>query len=268
MFTWDIFVYFALPAVLLWVAGSWGAWKENKLIANGATLAGLAVFFTFIIGLWLSLERPPLRTMGETRLWYSAFLPLAGIIVYSRWRYKWILSFSTLLAFVFICINLFKPEIHNKTLMPALQSPWFAPHVIIYMFCYALLGAAAIMALAMLIKGENIKKWEKDGMPWIDAIDNLVYVGLSFMTIGMLFGALWAKEAWGHYWAWDPKETWAAATWLLFLGYIHIRLASPLKHRISLWLLIFSFCCLQMCWWGINYLPTAQGNSVHTYNMK
>ena len=44
--------------------------------------------------------------------------------------------------------------------------------------------------------------------------DNLVYVGMAFLTIGMLFGALWAKEAWGHYWNWDPKETWAAATWL------------------------------------------------------
>lgn len=106
--------------------------------------------FAFILGMWISLERPPMRTMGETRLWYSFFLPLAGIITYSRWRYKWILSFSFVLSLVFICINLFKPEIHNKTLMPALQSPWFAPHVIVYMFAYAMLGAAAVMAVYLL----------------------------------------------------------------------------------------------------------------------
>lgn len=100
-----------------------------------------------------------MRTMGETRLWYSFFLPLAGIITYSRWRYKWILSFSFVLSLVFICINLFKPEIHNKTLMPALQSPWFAPHVIVYMFAYAMLGAAAVMAVYLLwIKKKSYRR--------------------------------------------------------------------------------------------------------------
>jgi len=157
-----------------------------------ATLAGLAVFFAFILGMWISLERPPMRTMGETRLWYSFFLPLAGIITYSRWRYKWILSFSFILSLVFVCINLFKPEIHNKTLMPALQRPWFAPHVIVYMFAYAMLGAAAVMAVYLLwIKKKTPEERE------MELCDNLVNVGLAFMTLGMLFGALWAKEAWG-----------------------------------------------------------------------
>lgn len=114
------------------------------------TMAGILVFFAFILGKWISLERPPLKTMGETRLWYSFFVPVAGLIVYSRWRYKWILSFSTVLSLVFILVNLFKPEIHSKTLMLALQSPWFAPHVIVYMFAYALLGAATLMAVYML----------------------------------------------------------------------------------------------------------------------
>ena len=137
---WNYFVYFAIVAVLLWITGAWAAWKDRQGLAYSATLAGLAVFFGYILMMWISLDRPPMRTMGETRLWYSFFLPLAGIIVYSRWNYKWLLSFSTILSMVFIGVNLLKPEIHSKTLMPALQSPWFAPHVIIYMFAYALLG--------------------------------------------------------------------------------------------------------------------------------
>ena len=213
--------------------------------------------------MWISLERPPMRTMGETRLWYSFFLPLAGIITYARWKYKWILTFSTILSLVFICINIFKPEIHNKTLMPALQSPWFAPHVIVYMFAYATLGAAAIMAIYLLWfkKGRQASKQE------MDLCDNLVRVGLAFMTFGMLFGALWAKEAWGHYWSWDPKETWAAATWIAYLVYIHFREHQRGKYRLALSVLVISFILLQMCWYGINYLPSAQGVSVHTYNL-
>ena len=202
--TWDSFIYFAIPALLLWAGGAWTAWNKRPLPTYLLTFAGLAVYFAFILGLWLSLERPPLRTMGETRLWYAFFLPTAGLIVYSRWRYPWILAFSTVLAGVFTTINLVKPDIHNKTLM---------------------------------------------------------------LLVVDLFGALWAKEAWGHYWAWDPKETWAAATWFAYLAYIHLRLRADRYHRTALWGLVISFVLLQMCWWGINYLPSAQGVSVHTYSM-
>lgn len=261
--TWNYFILFALAALLCWTAGAWAAWKQRTALVYGATGIGLAVFLAYIVLMWITLERPPLRTMGETRLWYSFFLPLAGLIVYGRWKYKWILTFSTLLAAVFICVNIFKPEIHSKTLMPALQSPWFAPHVIVYMFSYALLGAAFVMAVYLLFfrKGRPVTEQE------MDICDNLVYVGWAFLTFGMLFGALWAKEAWGTYWAWDPKETWAAATWLAYLVYIHLRLNRQTAPQTALWLLVASFVLLQMCWWGINYLPSARGVSVHTYNL-
>ena len=258
---WEYFIYFAIASIILWAVGAFMAWKDKPAAVYASTITGLAVFFTFIVLLWVTLERPPLRTMGETRLWYSFFLPLAGILVYSRWKYKWILSFSTVLATVFICINIFKPEIHSKALMPALQSPWFAPHVIVYMFAYALLGAATLMAIYQLFfkKGRALERRE------MDITDNLVNVGLAFLTFGMLFGALWAKEAWGHYWSWDPKETWAAVTWLAYLAYIHFRIYRPQSVRPALWVLLIAFVLLQVCWWGINYLPSAQGSSVHTY---
>ena len=266
MITWEQFIYFAIASVLLWAVGAYAAWRNKTGIAYTTTVLGLLVFFAFILSMWISLERPPLRTMGETRLWYSLFLPLAGLIVYSRWKYKWILSFSAILALVFICVNLFKPEIHDKTLMPALQSPWFAPHVIVYMFAYAVLGAAAVMALFLLFRKKPLTSNLSPQDSEMDIADNLVYVGLAFLTIGMLFGALWAKEAWGHYWSWDPKETWAAITWLAYLIYVHYRQLPHQREQLALWMLIVAFVLLQMCWWGINYLPSAQGSSVHTYS--
>lgn len=259
--SWNLFIYFAVVAILFWCAGAYAAWKNKTGAALITTATGLLVFFAFIISMWISLERPPLRTMGETRLWYSFFLPLAGILVYSRWRYKWILTFSTIMAMVFICINIFKPEIHSKTLMPALQSPWFAPHVIVYMFAYAILGAATLMALYLLFFKKNPITPQE-----YEITDNLVNVGFAFMTFGMLFGALWAKEAWGHYWSWDPKETWAAITWFSYLVYIHYRRVPKNNATVALGILLVCFVLLQMCWWGINYLPSAQGASVHTYS--
>ena len=84
--SWDSFIYFAAVAVLLWAVGAYAAWRDKTLVAYAATTVGLMVFFAFILSMWISLERPPLRTMGETRLWYSFFLPLVGLVVYSRWK--------------------------------------------------------------------------------------------------------------------------------------------------------------------------------------
>ena len=83
--SWDYFALFAIVALLFWGLGAFAAWRGKRpVVVYTLTCLGLAVFFSFIVGMWISLERPPMRTMGETRLWYSFFLPLAGIITYSR----------------------------------------------------------------------------------------------------------------------------------------------------------------------------------------
>lgn len=259
---WDSFIYFAIASLLFWAMGAAAAYKyRNKTMPALLTVAGLLIFALFIAGLWHSLERPPLRTMGETRLWYAFFLPVAGLLTYLRWNHKWILSFTTLLSAVFVMVNITSPDIHNKALMPALQSPWFAPHVIIYMFSYAILGAATLVALYYLVRGKKISNPERLML----MTDELVYAGTACITLGMLMGAIWAKEAWGHYWSWDPKETWAAATWLGYMVYIHYRLKKNASYKMSMIILLFAFVLLQICWYGVNYLPSAQ-QSIHTYS--
>ena len=257
---WQQLIWFALASILCWLTGAVLAFKV-KSIRPAATVScvGSAIFLAYIVMMWIWLERPPMRTMGETRLWYSFFLSLAGLAVFVRWRYRWILSFSTMMSVVFICINLFKPEIHSKSLMPALQSVWFVPHVIVYMFAYAMMGAVTLFALYLWFRRSKQPSAEELGV-----CDNLVRIGWAFLTLGMVMGALWAKQAWGDYWTWDPKETWAAATWLSYLLYLHLR-PHIKDNNVTFALIIFSFLLLQMCWYGINFLPSAQGMSVHTY---
>ncbi len=259
---WDSFIYFSLGSLLLWSISDITAYtSRNRLTPMLLRTVGLFLFAIFITRLWISLEHPPLRTMGETRLWYSFFLPLAGLLTFMRWDYKWILPFTTILSAVFIIVNISNPDIHNKALMPALQSAWFAPHVIIYMFSYALLGAVTLVAIYYLIKEKKLN----DTSRIMRMTDNMVYAGVACITLGMLMGALWAKEAWGHYWSWDPKETWAAATWLGYLIYIHYRLKKRSSNKTAMIILIISFVLLQICWYGVNYLPSAQ-QSIHTYS--
>ena len=238
--------------------------KLGKIIGiagNIMVIFGILLFGFYLTELWLSLGRAPMRTLGETRLWYSFFLGLIGYVTYLRWNYKWFLVYSVMMSVLFIMINLIHPENFSKTLMPALQSPWFVPHVIVYIFAYALLGAASIVS----VYGLWLEYFREFRRNLLQLADNLVYIGFAFLTLGLLFGAIWAKEAWGHYWTWDPKETWAFITWLAYLIYMHFRHFHPKKTRTPLWILALAFLVLLVAWFGVNYLPSAQ-NSVHVYS--
>lgn len=171
------------------------------------------------------------------------------------------LAYTLTLAVLFMFINIMNPETFDKTLMPALQSPWFIPHVVVYIIAYAFLAVSSLTAL----KGLVLMKKNMDFDPTLKLADNSVYLGFAFLTFGLLFGALWAKEAWGHYWTWDPKETWALLTWLVYLIYIHLRIKKKTNTTQALWILTFAFIILLVCWFGINYLPAAQ-NSLHIYS--
>lgn len=181
-------------------------------------------------------------------------IPLKKTIKVVRSHPKKAFFFALLVISVFFLVHHFMPILHSKTLVPALQSVWFVPHIVAYMAAYTLMGTATVIALYRLATNADST-----------IEDRLVGIGIGLLTVGMLFGALWAKEAWGHYWSWDPKETWAAITWLTYLIYLHYRQISRHNRRMAHWLLLVAFALLQMCWWGIRFLPDAQGASVHTY---
>jgi ABC-type transport system involved in cytochrome c biogenesis permease subunit len=263
--SWIYFPVYALITAIFWIVGTSLIYASNqksflKPIGHVALLLGIASISTFVVLLWIELARPPMRTLGETRLWYALFLFISGYLTFVRWGYQWVLILIFIFASLFLTIDLLHPETYEKTLMPALQSPWFIPHVIVYIFAYAMLGFSwlfSIYGLYMFYR-KNFQ------MKILNVADNLVYIGFAFLTLGLLFGALWAKKAWGHYWTWDPKETWAFLTWLAYLIYIHTRYFHYTKVRLHLWMLSFIFIVLLLCWFGINYMPSAQ-NSVHVY---
>ena len=263
--TWIDFPLYSSITVILWIVGLLFlviSYKKASVlkIANLFFVAGWAVLIVFVIKLWMELDRPPMRTLGETRLWYATFLPLIGFVTYIRWKYKWFIAYSIAMAGMFLAINYMNPETYSKTLMPALQSPWFIPHVLVYLFSYAVLAASSIVA----IKGWYDSYKGNFNIETLKLADNLVYIGFAFLTLGLLFGALWAKEAWGHYWTWDPKEVWAFLTWMGYLIYIHYRHFHMHKSKQALTILALAFVVLLVCWFGVNYLPVAN-TSVHTY---
>ena len=234
--------------------------KTEWIIKAGPYFSTL-VLAVFIVFLWIELERPPLRTMAETRLWYAFFV--SGIIglIYIKTRDKVLYLLGAVMASVFLIVDVIHPEYRSKTLMPALQSPWFIPHVIIYMISYAVLAAACLSALQGLVHSHR-NKFDRQNH-YIGLSMQLVYPGFTLLTLGMILGAFWAKIAWGNYWTWDPKETWALLTWLFYLITIHIHYSYPARRKTLLWMLGLSFIVLIITWLGIRFLPGIR--SIHVY---
>ncbi len=223
-------------------------------------LANISLIF-FISVLWSQLGRPPLKTMAETRLWYAMFVSLITWIIYLRTKVKALYFLGFIMSTVFIMVDIIHPEYQSKNLMPALQSPWFIPHVVIYMIAYAVLAAACLTAIIGFV---NTKRSGIADTKSIDLSMKLVYPGFGLLSIGMILGAIWAKIAWGNYWTWDTKETWALLTWLFYMLCIHLHFSYPKKQKLLMILLALSFIVLVITWLGIQYLPSGM-SSVHVY---
>lgn len=144
-------------------------------------------------------------------------------------------------------------RINFGTLMPALRSLWFVPHLIIYMIAYSLLAIASVWVLLPYFKPTYVS----------EAPRRLLITSSALLLIGMLCGAAWAKAAWGQYWTWDAKECWAATTWLITVLGMHLSPQS--RHRTLAVLIWLAFLAMQITWYGVNYLPSAS-YSLHTYN--
>lgn len=173
------------------------------------------------------------------------------LLLFGKWKARITIPVTMVLTILFTLLTIAK--INFGTLMPALRSWWFVPHLFIYMVAYSLMALALVMWLV-----ERYNTHER----WQGVSENLVRSSSALLIIGMLTGSVWAREAWGDYWAWDPKENWAAVTW--FVTLMHLHLANRRGWQ-AITILILAFLALQITWNGVNYLPSAM-DSLHTYN--
>ena len=223
-----------------------------------------------------------------------------------QWKAHWGWWLAVgIVTIAFTVITLAK--INFCTLMPALRSAWFIPHIGVYMIAYSLLAMVSILGIVIMIKDrlrlrikdERLNSTGDAGVsPAVEKhytensetkvispsscvlhpsskqahhlLMGLLQTSSCLLLMGMLCGAVWAKQAWGDYWTWDPKECWALATWMLTLIGMHLKTKSQEpkdKKTMQALLVVFvllSFAAMQMTWYGVNYLPSAEV-SMHTY---
>jgi cytochrome c-type biogenesis protein CcsB len=140
-----------------------------------------------------------------------------------------------------------------QPLVPALQSWWMKIHVPANFIGYGTFALAAMVAIAYLLKSHGLLE---DRLPSLDVLDDIMYkaiaVGFAFFTIATILGALWAAEAWGGYWSWDPKETWALIVWLNYAAWLHMRLMKGLRGRVAAWWSLVGLLVTTFAFLGVN----------------
>lgn len=158
-----------------------------------------------------------------------------------------------------------------RELMPSLKSYWLVFHITAMFISYASFAIAFMFSLMYVLRSRGIKSLEKiDAKYNLQYLDNATYkmvlFGFPVLTLGVFLGAVWADSAWGRYWGWDPKETWALITWFIYLAYLHLRLQwSWVGYRSAL-LNLIGFIAVLVTFQGVNLLDSVfKLGSIHAY---
>ncbi|AWW30692.1 cytochrome C biogenesis protein [Echinicola strongylocentroti] len=259
-----LFGVFWLLGIFMMVIAIWQTFTENKwtkrLWRAGMVLSGLGMLaFTFHLGLrWYIAQHPPWSDGFEMLVFVGWGVLLFGLLFSRKSRFTVPLGllFSGTLLFVAF-LEWLNPEITN--LMPVLHSYWLKIHVAIIVSSYAPLALAAVMALLSMIllifsPKSPLANWWRSLLELTIVNEMAITIGLFLLTIGTFLGGVWANESWGRYWAWDPKETWALISILVYASVLHLRLIPGLKNFMvyqlaSLW----AFASIVMTSFGVNY---------------
>lgn len=249
-------IYVLTVLVLLMCLTSAGcgiAGREDKAFKSLYAAGALAM--VLFIANWMLAAAPPFGNMRHVMCFFPLVMaPAAWYLKRSRGLALagWLAGASALALVGALCM----PMQAAWRQMPALQSPWFAPHVISYVISYGLMTVAALMVAVGAIRKQPLPPLD------CDAADAVVRLAFPFMTFGLWSGALWADAAWGAYWSWDIKEVWALLTWSIYLIYFHVsRHAAFAGWRHPL--LLLGFVAVVITFIVVNLLPNLQ--SLHTY---
>lgn len=228
-----------------------------KRTAYFFSLAGLIFHSVSLLLRTFHSGHAPFTSMYES----VSFLAWAGVLVLIIFERKFGLGKAAPLLWLMMVALMAlasSPSLPKDItpLVPALQSYWLWLHVSITLLGEAFLAVAFVASLLYLLAGREKSEEKKSKMEKYDLLAyRAVAVGFPLFTLGaMIFGMIWANQAWGRYWGWDPKEVWSLITWLFYALYLHTRLVMGWKGKKSAIIAIIGFLSALFTFFGVNYL--------------
>lgn len=265
---------------LVWALGLLFGWFRMRWV-KWILVLGIVAFFCFhMYGMgvrWYIGGYAPWSNSYETMVYMAWATVLAGLLFVRR--NLLVFALATLFGGVILFVsglNWMDPQI--TPLVPVLKSPWLMFHVAVIVAAYGFFGVSALMGIVNLFlmivrpsgEGKNIR--QPDRIRELSLLNEMsLWIGLVLMTAGVFLGAVWANESWGRYWGWDPKETWALITMVVYALVTHIHL---LKLQRKEWLFNFlsvlALSSVLMTFFGVNYFLSGMhsyGQNEHISNL-
>jgi cytochrome c-type biogenesis protein CcsB len=263
------FVYGA--ATLLYIA----AWVFKKslpgklatitlAIAAAGNLAG--ILLRWVESHQMGIGRAPLTNLYESLIFFALTIAVLYLFVEFKHKIRVIGAVAALISFLSMAYAALKLNNAIQPLIPALQSNWLIAHVMACFIGYAAFTIAFGISIMFLLKstGGAPSSAVMGRIPAFDILDDLTHqmvtFGFLFLSIGIITGAVWADQAWGRYWGWDPKETWSLVTWLIYATLLHARLMRGWKGKKIAILSFVGFLAMLFTYFGVNLLP-----GLHSY---
>lgn len=240
---------------LVWLKG-----PGRLLSFVGAGLASAIVVAT----VWESHQVLEIGHYGMSNLYEVSILLLAitgavGLYFEGKSQFKgfaFFLSPLWVMQVLFIIWLLSLNQAGHRELLPALQSQWLPWHVLANFIGYGCFFVAAAAGVMQLMRSRADKKGKAVSLPTVETCMDLHYrailIGFPVFSLAILLGCVWAYEAWGGYWSWDPKETWALIVWLIYGGYLHARYTHFQRGNVLAWWTIVGFVGTLFCYLGVN----------------
>jgi len=231
-------------------------------LATGLLLVGLV-----LRGLWAG--RVPWGNMYEFSLTWTFGILAVFLVVSLRRDIRWLGLPVIFLSMLSLGLAVTVLYTEAAQLVPALRSWWLIIHVAAAVICGGAFSVAAAISALYLWRERAERKGHVTGivaaLPDASRLDTLAYRILAFAfplwTFAVISGAIWAEYAWGRYWGWDPKETWAFITWVIYAGYLHARSTAGWRGRRAAYISLLGFVSFLINYFGVNIFV----NSLHSY---
>ena len=238
------------------------AFKNEKItkIAWLLFYAGFALNLAYMVARGITAHRLPLSNQFEFATAFAWVIGLMAIVLQRRTKEDRLGALTSAAAFLILSFAALQPR-GVSDLMPALRSAWFSFHIGSAVVSYSAFMIAACVSLRyMMLFGKPDTQQER-----LDSLDYLSYRMIAFgflmLTVTIITGAIWAEQAWSAFWTWDPKETWALITWLIYAAYLHLRLQKKWQGKRMAIFALAGIVCVLFTFIGVNVLF----NGLHSY---
>ena len=251
-----------LAATLLYLTDVVRRRAEGGLAGRWTLVAGFLLHLASTVSRYVELGFTPVTNLHESLSFFVLTIVGAYLVFNLRYRLAVLGAFTSALGTIIMAVSALLHRGLPREVSPILNSWLFPVHVALAFLgngVLALAFGAGVMYLVQerLLKSKNFNALYYR-LPSLDALDRFNYASLSsgfvLLTLGIISGSIWAEAAWGSYWSWEPKQTWALATWMLYAAALHARMASGWRGRRAAIFAIVGFLALMFSFLGVNLL--------------